>query len=198
MSMIAHFVRGSPRINWPVCYAILPPLKVSSISNPRRWQGAMNLFSAGLRCPRQRANGARRSPHAGATVRAKGQGAALSIDKSWHGIHYLLCGAVEPTSTLVSKTIMGGTEVGDDFSGYGPARYFAVKETAAISAELNRGNLEAEMTRRFDPAQMTKLGIYPNGWSGPDAQWLLREFRNLRAFYADASAKGFAMVTCLV
>ena len=58
--------------------------------------------------------------------------------------------------------------------------------------------LEAEMTARYDPAQMTKLGIYPNGWSGPDAQWLLREFRNLRAFYADASTKGFAIVTCLV
>ena len=124
--------------------------------------------------------------------------ASISIDKSWHGIHYLLCGAVEPTSTLISKTIMGGTEVGDDFSGYGSARYFAVKETAAISAELNRGNLEAEMTRRFDPAQMTKLGIYPNGWSGPDAQWLMREFRNLRAFYADATANGFAIVTCIV
>ena len=126
------------------------------------------------------------------------RGASISIDKSWHGIHYLLCGATEPDSTLISKAILGGTELGDDFSGYGPARYFAVNETVAISSELNRGNLEAEMTRRFDPAQMTKLGIYPNGWSGPDAQWLIREFRNLRAFYADAATKGFAMVTCLV
>src|ERR1700724_3006719 len=48
------------------------------------------------------------------------QGAAISIDKSWHGVHYLLCGAAEPTTTLISKAIMGGTEVGDDFSGYGP------------------------------------------------------------------------------
>jgi len=67
-----------------------------------------------------------------------------------------------------------------------------------MSSELNRTTLEAEMTRRYDPAQMTRLGIYTNGWSGPDVQWLLREFRNLRAFYADASSKGFAIVTCLV
>ena len=129
---------------------------------------------------------------------SRGRGASLSIDKAWHGIHYLLCGAAEPTAALISTVVMGGTEVGDDFSGYGPARYFTATETAAIASELNRGTLEAEMTRRYDPAQMTKLGIYPNGWAGPDLQWLMGEFGNLRAFYADASAKGFAMLTCLV
>ena len=142
--------------------------------------------------------GQRGAGGSGAQGVSAARGATISLDKAWHGIHYLLCGAVEPTTTLISKTILGGTEVGDDFSGYGEARYFSVAETAAISSELNRGNLEAEMTRRYDPAQMTKLGIYPNGWSGPDMQWLLGEFRNLRAFYADASSKGFAIVTCLV
>jgi len=196
MSMIAHFVRVSPD---QLAGLLRHPSTIEGLFDlqPAPMAGRDEFIQRGPQMP-EGVLMARAVPSSGATVRAKGQGAALSIDKSWHGIHYLLCGAVEPTSTLVSKTIMGGTEVGDDFSGYGPARYFAVKETAAISAELNRGNLEAEMTRRFDPAQMTKLGIYPNGWSGPDAQWLLREFRNLRAFYADASAKGFAMVTCLV
>lgn len=139
----------------------------------------------------------------GGSRRAAGQGASrsggasISIDKSWHGIHYLLCGAAEPTTALISKAILGGTEIGDDFSGYGEARYFTVSETGAMSSELNRSTLEAEMTRRYDPAQMTGLGIYPNGWSGPDLQWLLREFHNLRAFYADATIKGLAIVTCL-
>jgi Domain of unknown function (DUF1877) len=126
------------------------------------------------------------------------RGASISIDKSWHGIHYLLCGAAQPTSAIVSQSIMGGTDVGDDFAGYGAARYFTVAETAAIAAELNRATLETEMTRRYDPAQMKKLEIYPGGWTGPDAQWLMREFGNLRAFYADASTKGLAMLTCLV
>jgi hypothetical protein len=54
------------------------------------------------------------------------------------------------------------------------------------------------MTARYNPAQMTMLGIYPNGWSGPDAQWLMREFRRVRDFYSDASSKGFAIVACLV
>lgn len=129
---------------------------------------------------------------------AQGRAASLSIDKAWHGIHYLLCGAAEPNTTLISKAILGGAELGDDFSGYGPARYFDVNETAAMSSELSRGNLEAEMTARYNPSQMEKLGIYPNGWSGPDGQWLMREFQNVRAFFSDARAKGFAIVTCLV
>jgi hypothetical protein len=129
---------------------------------------------------------------------ASSRAASLSIQKAWHGIHYLLCGAAEPTSALISTVIMGGTDLGDDFSGYGSARYFTAAEAVAIATELHRGTLEAEMNRRYDPAQMTKLGIYPNGWAGPDLPWLIGEFRNLRAFYSDASSKGFAMVTCLI
>ena len=134
----------------------------------------------------------------GGAAASSGKGASLSIDKAWHGIHYLLCGAAEPTTTLISNAIMGGAEIGDDFSGYGPARYFSVDETAAMATELSRSTLEGEMTARYNPARMTQLGIYPNGWSGPDAQWLMREFRSVREFYSDASAKGFALVTCLV
>ena len=135
----------------------------------------------------------------GATANSgSSRGASISIDKSWHGVHYLLCGAPQPDATLISKVVMGGTDLGDDFSGYGEARYFDVGETAAIASELGRPTLEAEMTQRYDPARMTKLGIYPGVWTGPDLQWLMGEFRNLRTFYADASAKGLAMVTCLV
>ncbi|HVN27261.1 MAG TPA: YfbM family protein [Candidatus Binataceae bacterium] len=135
---------------------------------------------------------------AGQGASASPRGRSLSIDKSWHGVHYLLCGAPEPNAALISKVVLGGTELGDDFSGYGEARYFDAGETAAIASELGRPTLEAEMTRRYDPAQMKKLEIYPGGWSGPDLQWLMREFGNLRSFYADAAAKGLAMVTCLV
>lgn len=135
---------------------------------------------------------------AGQSGGAASRGASISLDKAWHGIHYLLCGAAEPNGTVVGNTILGGTEIGDDFSGYGEARYFDATQTAAISSELVRTTLEAEMTRRYDTAQMTRLGIYPNGWSGPDLQWLMGEFRNLRSFFADASSKDLAIVTCLV
>ena len=92
---------------------------------------------------------------------------------------------------------MGGTEIGEDL-GYGPARYFEAKEVAAIARELSRPTLEAEMTARFDPAQMATLGIYPGQFdAGDDRQWLMDAFHKLRQFYVDASAANLAVVTCL-
>ncbi len=124
----------------------------------------------------------------------------LSLDKAWHGVHYLLTGRVEPGTDLLSRPVMGGTDLGDDdegFSGYGPARYFTAAEVAEISGALSRAELEAEMAARFDASRMSELGIYP-GWKGSDADWVIDGFRRLRDFYADAANKGHAVVTCLV
>ncbi len=135
-------------------------------------------------------------PASGGSAPASGKGADLSIDKAWHGLHYLLCGKVEPGSDLASQAVMGGTEVGDDL-GYGPARYFDAGEVANLARELSRPNLEAEMTARWNPAQMATLGIYPGQFDAADQQWLMDAFRQLRQFYVDASAAKLAIVTCL-
>ncbi len=138
------------------------------------------------------------APPSGSSAQpSKKGGASLSIDKAWHGVHYLLCGKVEPGSDLASQAVMGGTEVGEDL-GYGPARYFDAAEVAAIARELSRPNLEAEMDARFDPDKMVSLGIYPGQFvSSEDRQWLMDAFRQLRQFYVDASAANLAVVTCL-
>jgi Domain of unknown function (DUF1877) len=136
-------------------------------------------------------------PSGGSAQPSKKAGASLSIDKAWHGVHYLLCGKAEPGSDLASQAIMGGTEVGEDL-GYGPARYFDANEVAAIARELSRPNLEAEMDARWDPDKMESLGIYPGQFiATEDRQWLMDSFRKLRQFYVDASAAKLAVVTCL-
>jgi hypothetical protein len=135
-------------------------------------------------------------PASGGSAPASGKSASLSIDKAWHGVHYLLCGKVEPGSDLASQAVMGGTEVGDDL-GYGPARYFEADEVANIARELSRPNLEAEMAARWNPAQMATLGIYPGQFLADDQKWLMDAFRKLRQFYVDASAAKLAIVTCL-
>jgi len=150
---------------------------------------AQRLEELRLRLPGQ-------PPASGASAQAVGKGASLSIDKAWHGVHYLLCGKVEPGSDLASQAVMGGTEVGEDM-GYGPARYFEADEVANLARELSRPTLEAEMTARWDPAQMATLGIYPGQFLAEDKQWLMDAFRQLRQFYVDASAAKLAVVTCL-
>ena len=136
-------------------------------------------------------------PASAAGALTAGKGADISIDKAWHGVHYLMCGQAVPGSDLASQVVMGGTDVGDDL-GYGPARYFTPVQVAAIARELSRPNLEAEMNARFDPDQMMQLGIYPGQFdSTDDRDWLMDAFRKLRQFYADASAAGLGVVACL-
>jgi len=53
------------------------------------------------------------------------------------------------------------------------------------------------MIARYDPAEMSRLGIYSSGWKPADVDWLMEEFRRLRQFYTDASAGKLAVVTTL-
>src|SRR5581483_3826445 len=116
----------------------------------------------------------------------------LELDKAWHGVHYVLSGTVEPGESLLSHAVLGGTEIGEDFSGYGPARFFTVAEVAELALAL------AEAEPHFDAQRMNELEIYPFGWSEASRHWIVEELGNLRAFYADAAANGRAIVTCLV
>jgi len=129
---------------------------------------------------------------------------SLSLDKAWHGVHYVLCGQSEPGTTLLSQAVLGGAEMGDDdegFSGYGPARFFTVAEVAELGRTLSRPEVESEAARRFDVVKMSELKIYP-GWriseAESDLEWIMDAFRRLRDFYSDAASKGRAIVTCLV
>jgi hypothetical protein len=132
----------------------------------------------------------------GASAQSSGKGASISLEKAWHGVHYLLCGQAVPGAGLASQAVMGGTDVGEDL-GYGPARYFDAPTVVAIAHELTQPNLEAEMKARWDPDQMTALGIYPAVFEPDDEQWLMDAFRQLRKLYVDAAAGNLAVVTCL-
>jgi hypothetical protein len=142
------------------------------------------------------AAGLKRPPASAGNAQASGKGASISIEKAWHGVHYLLCGRAEPGADLISQAVMGGTDVGEDL-GYGPARYFDAAKVAAIANELTRPNLETEMMARWDPDQMTNLGIYPAVFEPGDDQWLMDAFRKVRQLFVDASAANLAVVTCL-
>jgi hypothetical protein len=130
---------------------------------------------------------------------AAGERAVLSLDKDWHGVHYVLCGKAEPGSQLVSQAVLGGVELGDDegFSGYGSPRYFTATQVAELAQALSEPVLESDVAARFDAERMSELGIYP-GWRASDANEVIDGFRRLRDFYADAAAKGRAIITCLV
>ena len=129
--------------------------------------------------------------------RPPGDGGALSLDKAWHGVHYLLCGAVEPDETLLSQAVLGGTELGEDFSGYGAARFFEPPQVIALADALADPAVEPAAEARFDKERMVELRIYPFGWEDDDLDWLLSSLRDLQRFYREAAARGCAIATCL-
>jgi hypothetical protein len=144
-----------------------------------------------LRQLAQRAAAGRREPSApGAS------GHSVSLDKAWHGLHYLLCGASEPVPGPLGQAVFGGTEIGED-QGYGPARYFTPAQVAEIAGALQSLGLEHDLDARFDAAAMTQLGIYPGVWEAEDLDWLIEAFHTLRDFYAAASQAEQAVVTLL-
>ena len=123
----------------------------------------------------------------------------LSLDKAWHGVHYVLSGTVEPADSLLTGAVLGGTEIGDDFSGYGPARFFTSVQVAELAAALDDPQTVRDASDRYDPRRMTELQVYPFGWDDEDnREWIFDALRDLRAFYSEAAANGRAVVTCLV
>jgi hypothetical protein len=123
-------------------------------------------------------------------------GHSVSIDKAWHGLHYLLCGVPEPAPDPLGQAVFGGTEIGED-QGYGPARYFTPAQVAEIAAALQSPNLERELHARFDAEAMTQMGIYPGVWESDDRDWLIEAFGTVRDFYASASQAEQAVVTVI-
>ena len=123
-------------------------------------------------------------------------GHSISLDKAWHGLHYLLCGAPEPVPGPLGQAVFGGSEIGED-QGYGPARYFSPAQVAEIAAALQAPGLEPDLRGRFDGPAMTRLGIYPGGWEADEGDWLIEAFHTLRDFYAAASKAERAIVTLI-
>jgi len=120
----------------------------------------------------------------------------ISIEKAWHGLHFLLCGGFDPDLSPLGRAILGGTEIGDDM-GYGPARYLSAEEVKTVAAALN-GLTDDELKSRYNADEMSKLKLYPGGWDDlENIEWLLAAARDVRQYYRDAADRGFAMLLYL-
>ena len=124
----------------------------------------------------------------------------VSLEKSWHGIFYLLTGeAWEPTSPF-AVLINGGTEVPESDSGYGPARLLSPIEASTVKDAISEIDDEAFWSH-FDPKRMTELGIYQEIWDEPEAD--LREeytfyFESLKELISGAATKSHGLLVYMV
>ena len=129
---------------------------------------------------------------------SNGKGDELEIDKSWHGLHFLLTGSAWEGSFPLNFIVAGGQDVGDDL-GYGPARGLTSTEVLQVDAALAPLTPD-ELGQRFDAQRMTELQIYPDGWShDPDGEreYLLDFYADLRAFVRRTAEQRHALLVYL-
>lgn len=119
---------------------------------------------------------------------------ALDLDKTWHGIHWLLTGSSDPVNVPASSVIFGGAPCGAD-RGYGPPRLLPTDEVAAAARALQAVSTET-LRSRVDPEAMTDAELYPLIWDEEDVfdEDLLPNLEMLRSFYEAADTAGEVVI----
>jgi uncharacterized protein DUF1877 len=89
----------------------------------------------------------------------------ISLEKSWHGLHYLLTGEVWEGHGPLAFLLAGGEQLGEDEEA--PLRWFTPDQAAQIHHALS-GVSDERLWSRFDVEQMEQQDIYPGIWSEPE------------------------------
>ena len=95
----------------------------------------------------------------------------VSLEKAWHGLHFLLTGSPSGGNGPEAVLLAGGEPFGEDL-GYGPARLLRPDAVQVLSAKLSAIS-DDQLWGRFDAERMTAEGVYPVIWDENEAD--LRE-----------------------
>lgn len=117
---------------------------------------------------------------------------SVSLEKAWHGLHFLLTGSAWEGSGPLAFIGSGGEEIAGSDHGYGPARLFSAEETAEINSALSKIDND-ELWSRFNPEEMNEQEIYPNIWDEPEEdlkEEYLMYFNELKILIAAAATRG--------
>src|SRR5688572_17439045 len=119
----------------------------------------------------------------------------LDLDKTWHGLHYLLTGSAWEGEGPTAFLVEGGELMG---VGVRSARVFWPNEVEAIHSALAAVTPD-ELRRRFDPQAMMREEVYPQIWDRDPKQddtlgELVLYFAKLKEFVANAHAQARCIV----
>jgi hypothetical protein len=121
----------------------------------------------------------------------------LCMEKSWHGVHYLLTGTAWDGEPPLNFLLDDGTEVGDIDVGYGPARVLTAKQTRDVQRALATLD-DDSLKRRHDPKDMQAKEIYPAGtWEQnpvEDLQFLMHYVAELRGLLTSAADRNLGLL----
>jgi Domain of unknown function (DUF1877) len=117
----------------------------------------------------------------------------VSLEKAWHGLHYLLTGEAWGGNGPLAFLLVGGEQLGKDQES--PLRWFTPDDTVRIHQDLS-GVSDEKLWSRFDADEMEKQQIYPCIWDEGEEdlkQEYLTYFHELKQVVAAAvqSGQGF-------
>lgn len=131
------------------------------------------------------------NPKAGIRSASRERTPELRIDKSWHGLHFLLTGRAEGGDPPLSLALLGGKSVPDrrGLMGFGPALKLSPDEVREVSQSL-AAIKPSDLLKNYDAEAMRNNEVYAMGIDGQeDREYLSHFYKKLRAFYADASKR---------
>ena len=95
------------------------------------------------------------------SVRRGSPAQSVSLEKAWHGLHYLLTGEVCGGNGPLTFLLAGGEQLGDEEES--PLRWFTPDEAARINQALS-GVSDEKLWSRFEANEMEQQQIYPCIW----------------------------------
>jgi hypothetical protein len=121
--------------------------------------------------------------------------ATLDVDRSWHAIHYILCGDPWEPIGVVGLAVMGGNEFGEDF-GHGAARWFAPEDVHQIAAALKPitvlAFIDLMKIRDWKDADIYSCNL--QAFEEAEIAHVASHYNDMRIAYMTAAAHGQAMV----
>jgi hypothetical protein len=133
----------------------------------------------------------------GGSQQATATASSVSLEKAWHGLHYLLTGEVwEGTGPLGFLLSGGEDQNGDEESG---VRFFEPRETAQIYKALSAVTDDA-LWSRFDAGEMEAQEIYPGIWDEDEDELkeeYLMYFAELKKVVHAAATSGQGLVVSI-
>src|SRR5438445_3371877 len=115
----------------------------------------------------------------------------LSLEKSWHSLHYLLTGSAQEVDSPLGNAILGGKEIGPDM-GYGPARFLDARQVQEVSSALSKVP-NHDLARRFDLRAINAAKVYACDDEG-ELKLAQHYFQLVVKYYAEAAKQRNAML----
>ena len=122
----------------------------------------------------------------------------IDIDKAWHAIHFTLNGSEWGGEEPLFFAVLGGSPIGEEDVGYGPARALVPDQVKATYTALSSID-EEKFKSMYSADALTKNDIYPQIWSeGVEAMdYVVAYYKELVSIFEKASQNGSGLVIFL-